>query len=84
MLAAVGEHDVEAEHDVLDLPVAGRELAGGPAGQPPADGRQRHRLGPVAEGEPVLGAQLVLEVVAEGAGGDVDHQRGRRRRRRCR
>ena len=44
---AVGEHDVEALDDVLDLAVAGRELAGAAAREPAADGRQRHRLRPV-------------------------------------
>ena len=48
---AVGEGDVEAQHHVLDLPVAGRELAGRAARQPAADRGQRHRLRPVAEGE---------------------------------
>ena len=74
--ATVGEGHVEAQHHVLDLPVAGRELTGRAAGQPAADRRQRDRLRPVAEGEPVRRAQLVLEVVAEGAGRHVEHQRG--------
>ena len=55
--AAVGEDDVEAEHHVLDLPVAGGELARAPAREPPADGREVDRLGPVPEGDAVLGAQ---------------------------
>src|SRR5208283_6047735 len=40
--AAIGEHDFEAEHHVLDLPVAGRVLPRTTAGQPSADGRQVH------------------------------------------
>ena len=47
MRAAVGEHDVEPGDDVLDLAVAGRELAGAPAREPAADGRERDRLRPV-------------------------------------
>ena len=54
MRRAVGQDDVEADDHVLDLAVAGRELAGAAAGQPPADRRQRDRLGPVADGEAVL------------------------------
>ncbi len=46
---AVGEHHVEADHDVLDLAVAGRVLAGAAARQPATHGGQRHRLGPVAD-----------------------------------
>ncbi len=38
-----------AEHHVLDLPVARRELPGAAARQPAADGREVDRLGPVAE-----------------------------------
>ena len=54
--AAVGQDDLEAEHHVLDLAVAGGVLAGAAAGQPPADGREIHRLRPMAEG--VAGADL--------------------------
>ena len=72
---AVGEHDVEAGDDVLDLPVAGRELTGAAAREPAADGGERHRLWPVAGGDAVLGAELVLEHVAEGAGQHVDEHR---------
>ncbi len=54
-LPTVGQGHVEAQHHVLDLPVAGGELAGRAAGQPAADGGQGHRLRPVAEGESVLG-----------------------------
>ena len=52
------------DHDVLDLAVARRVLAGRPAGQPSADGRQLDRLRPVPEGETVVGPQLGFEVGA--------------------
>ena len=51
---AVGEHDVEALDDVLDLPVARRQLARATARDPTADGRQRHRLRPVPARDAVL------------------------------
>ena len=76
---AVGQHHLEADDHVLDLPVAVRVLAGPPAGQPAAHRRQVHRLGPVAEGEAVLAPQPGLHVGAEGAGPQVDDQRRRRR-----
>ena len=47
--AAVGQHHLEADDHVLDLPVAGRVLPRPAAGQPAADGREVHGLGPVAE-----------------------------------
>ena len=72
---AVGEHDVEAHDDVLDLAVTGRELAGATAREPAADGRQRHRLRPVPARDAVLVAQLVLEHVAERARLHVDEHR---------
>ena len=72
---AVGEHDVEADDDVLDLAVAGRELAGAAAREPTADGRERHRLRPVPARHAVLGAQLVFEHVAERARLHVDEHR---------
>ena len=75
-MPAVGQDDVEPDDHVLDLPVAGRVLAGRPAGQPAADRRQVDRLRPVAERQAVGGPQLGLERRAEGAGQDVDHQRG--------
>lgn len=65
---AVGEHDFESHDDVLDLAVAGRVLPGAPTGRPTADGRQRHGLWPVSDGQTMLAAQLRLEVIAEGAG----------------
>ena len=40
--AAVGQDDLEAEHHVLDLPVARRVLPGATAGEPPADGGEIH------------------------------------------
>ena len=75
-VAAVGEDHVEALDHVLDLPVAPRQLARRPARQPPADGGQGDGLGPVAEGEAVGAAQLVLQDVAERAGPHVEDQRG--------
>ena len=72
---AVGEHDVEAHDDVLDLAVAGRELAGAAAREPAADGRQRHRLRPVPARDAVLVAELVFEHVAERARQHVDEHR---------
>ena len=52
MSRAVGEHDVEARDDVLDLPVARRQLTGAAAREPAADGRQRDRLRPVPDVTP--------------------------------
>jgi hypothetical protein len=74
--APVGQDHVESVDDVLDLPVAGRVLAGAAAGDPAADGGEGHRLGPVADRQAVAALELLLEQVAEGAGGDVDHERG--------
>ena len=74
--AAVGQHHLEADHHVLDLPVPGRVLPRPPAGEPAADGGEIHRLGPVAEG--VARADLAergLEVRAEGAGPHVGGER---------
>ena len=73
---AVGQDHVEPDDHVLDLAVAGGELAGPAARQPAADRGQGHRLGPVPAGEAVGGAQLVLEVVAERAGQHVGGERG--------
>ena len=73
--ASVGQGDVQPQHHVLDLSVAGGELAGGAAGQPTADGGQGDGLRPVAQREAVVTAQGDLEVIAEGAGGDVEHER---------
>ena len=78
--AAVGEHDVEAEHHVLDLPVAGRQLSRAAARQPAADGGEVDRLGPVAERESWCGAQVGLQGSAEGTGSHVEDERRRRRR----
>ena len=52
---AVGEHDLEADHHVLDLAVAGRVLAGAAAGDPAADRGELEALREVADGEPVVG-----------------------------
>ncbi len=73
--AAVGEDDLEAEHHVLDLPVPVGVLARTPAGQPTADRREVHRLGPVPEGHPVLPAQPRLDVGTEGPGPQVGDER---------
>ena len=74
--AAVGQHHLEPDDHVLDLPVAGRVLARPAAGQPAADGREVHRLGPVAERVAVAdAAQRVLEIGAEGAGPHVGGER---------
>ena len=67
--------DLEPDDHVLDLAVAGGELPGAAAGQPAADGRQRHRLRPVTTREAVNPAELVLEAVAEGATCHVHHER---------
>ena len=75
--AAVGQHDLEADDHVLDLPVAGRVLPRPPAGEPAPDGREVHRLGPVAEGVAVSHlAERRLEVGTEGAGPHVGRERG--------
>ena len=73
--AAVGEHDVEADDDVFDLAVAGRELAGAAAREPAADRRERHRLRPVPARDVVPAAKLVFEHVAERARLHVDEHR---------
>ena len=75
--AAVGQDDLEAEHHVLDLAVAGGVLPGAAAGEPSAHRREIHRLRPVAEG--VAGpdpAQRPLEIGAEGARPHVGGERG--------
>ena len=66
---------VEADDHVLDLAVPGRELTGAAAREPATDGRQVDRLGPVADGHAVLGAQGVLEPGAERPGAHVDDER---------
>ncbi len=70
----VGEHDLEPDGHVLDLPVAVGVLARAPAREPAAHRREVHRLGPVPEGEAVS-PQRVLDVRAEGARPEVGHQR---------
>ena len=72
----VGEGDVEAQHHVLDLPVAGRQLARAAARQPAADGGEVDRLGPVAEGDVVIAAQRGLQGSPERTGPDIEHERG--------
>ena len=72
----VGQDDLEADHHVLDLPVAGGVLARAPAGQPAADRGQVHRLGEVAEGVAVADRpEGRLEVRTEQPRRDVGHQR---------
>src|SRR5690606_37361270 len=73
--ASVGEHDVHADDDVLDLAVPVAHLAGAAARQPPADGGQVDRLRPVARGDAVLPAQGLLQPGAEGPGLHVEHHR---------
>ena len=71
---SVGQHDVEPDNDVLDLAVPGGQLACAATCQPSADGRQRHRLRPVANGQTVLPLKVGLEVIAERAGKYVDDE----------
>ena len=81
---AVGEHDVEAGRRCpRSCRSAVESWPGAAAREPAADGRQRHRLRPVPARDAVLGAELVLEHVAERAGQHVDEHRRRGRRRRC-
>ena len=77
---AVGEHDGEAAHDVLDLAVAVGVLARAAAGQPPADGGELEGLGEVADGQ-AGGARRGLELGPEAAGLGRRPVRTRRRRR---
>ena len=71
---SVGQHDVEPDDDVLDLAVPGGQLTRAATCQPSADGRQRHRLRPVSNGEAVLPLEVGLEVVAERAGKHIDDE----------
>ena len=71
--ATVGEHDLEPGHHLFDLAVARRELAGRPARQPPADGRQLDRLRPVTE-RVTARPQVGFEHVPEGAGKHLERQ----------
>ena len=73
---AVGEHDVEPDRRCPRSCRSGSRAGRRPAREPPADRRQRHRLRPVPARHAVLGAQLVLEHVAEGARQHVDEHRG--------
>ena len=81
---AVGEHDLEADGDVLDLAVAGRVLAGAAARDPAADRGDVEALREVPDAEAVGLLQLALEVGPERAGEHLDDARTSRRRRRCR
>ncbi len=74
---AVGQHHLEPDDHVLDLPVPVGVLARAAAGQPAPDGREVHRLGPVPQGELVVPPQAGLDVGPEGTGPQVGHQRGR-------
>src|SRR6185436_5387327 len=60
-------HHFETDHHVFDLPVSGGVLTGTPAGEPAADSRDGHGLGPVPESDAVAG-EVALEDVAERAG----------------
>ena len=73
--APVGERDVEADDDVLDLPVARGVLACATTCEPTADRRQVDRLRPVPDRRVVLATQRVLEPRAEGSRPDVQHER---------
>ena len=73
--AAVGEHDLEPDDHVLDLPVAGRVLAGAAARDPSADGGQLEALGEVADRQPMRD-ERGLEVGPERPGVDADDARG--------
>ena len=73
---AVGEHDLEADDEVLDLAVAGGVLAGAAAGDPAADGGDVEALREVADADsPWRCLQLVLEVGPERAGEHLDDAR---------
>ncbi len=72
--AAVGEHDLEADDEVLDLAVARRVLAGAATGDPAADRGQVEALREVADAQVVTG-EFGLEVGSERAGGDLDDAR---------
>ena len=82
--AAVGEHDVEADDHVLDLPVAGADLARAAAREPAADGRQVDRLGPVPDRHAVLGAQRRLRATCRTCRAVRRGSSSPGRRRRCR
>ena len=72
---AVGEDDLEADDEVLDLAVAGGVLAGAAAGDPAADRGEVEALREVADGQAVAALQLGLEVRAERPGEDLDDPR---------
>ena len=84
MARAVGEHDVESHDDVLDLPVARGELTGAAAREPPADGRQVDRLGPVPERHRVVVAAARPRAVCRTFRLARRRRRTARRRRRSR
>ena len=69
---SVGQHHIEPDDDVLDLAVAVGELPRATTGQPTSHGGQGHGLGPVTHGETMLGLELLLEQIAEGAGKHID------------
>ena len=73
--AAVRQDHLESDDHVLDLPVTGRVLPGAAAGQPAADGREVHGLGPVAEGVALTDlAEGGLEIRTECSGSHVGGQ----------
>ena len=73
----VGQDHLEADDHVLDLPVPGGVLPRAAAGQPAADRREIHGLGPMAErvARPDF-PQRRLQIRAERAGPHVSGQRG--------
>ncbi len=68
------QNDLEGEYEVLDVPVAGRELSRGTRGHPTADGGDVDRLGEMAERE----APLTEQPLALAAGKSRLHAGGGR------
>ena len=82
-LPPVGEDDVEADDDVLDLPVAARHLTGAAAGEPSSDRRQVHRLRPVPDGHAVVGLAASPRTASRTCRRGRRRRGSSRRRRRC-
>ena len=75
----VGQHDLQPDHHVLDLPVARRVLPRATTSQPAPDGGEVHGLGPVAERVARVRSrrpQRRLQVGPERARADVCEERG--------
>ena len=73
----VGEHDLEADDEVLDLAERVEVLAGASAGHPSAHGREVEALREVPDAEPVALLQLGLQVRSDAPGEDLDDARDR-------